>query len=597
MPQGDSVPAGSHQGAAKRPPRPASSTRQVSPRLEVAWEPPSQTFLTSLHEILHGPRVRGGLGTAAHYFRDSWVHAKFPTRALAASVAVHIALAIFPFPPWWGSTPRPPLEAPRIEVTWYAPPLSLPPIAPRGPAAKPRPAGKPEQPPPRRGADAFHPRQTILSTPIRPTHPRQTLIQPAAPPTPPAILPPLPNIVQWAEASRPAKPRLQISRQALARLRPRRPRRNLPEVSVPAIPNQERTLGEMSIASTPVVNSRPRMPLAPTAVPTLGDRTSVVAPAEPAPEIGPSIPAANETDLGLRSLIALSASPAMPAPEISIPPGNLAARLSISPEGTQPGVPGGTPDGAASGAASTGNGPGATSGTGGSQPGTGGGSGGAGPPSVSITGTDPSGTSPVAGPAGTGPAKPLLLRPLPAKPEPRLGPAQPGRPRDFNAADTSGARPAPGFDRLKPGSPPEDLLGPKRVYTLHVNMPNLSSATGSWILRFAELQENGAGGIDPQNPLPAGRNPIDLVGPVPLRKVDPRYPPALASAQVQGEVVLYAIIRRDGSVDSIQLVRGVDPQLDHNAMEALSRWKFRPAERHGTPVELEAVVRIPFRIR
>ena len=86
-------------------------------------------------------------------------------------------------------------------------------------------------------------------------------------------------------------------------------------------------------------------------------------------------------------------------------------------------------------------------------------------------------------------------------------------------------------------------------------------------------------------------------GPVPLKKVDPKYPPEFRALHVDGEVVLYAIIRKDGSVDSIQLVHSVDPQLDANAMEALAQWKFTPAERHGEPVDLEAVVHIPFRSR
>jgi outer membrane biosynthesis protein TonB len=47
-------------------------------------------------------------------------------------------------------------------------------------------------------------------------------------------------------------------------------------------------------------------------------------------------------------------------------------------------------------------------------------------------------------------------------------------------------------------------------------------------------------------------------------------------------------------VDSIQLVHGIDEVLDADAMEALSQWKFRPALRQGEPVELEAIVHIPF---
>lgn len=141
-----------------------------------------------------------------------------------------------------------------------------------------------------------------------------------------------------------------------------------------------------------------------------------------------------------------------------------------------------------------------------------------------------------------------------------------------------------GMEEIGVGSAPEQILGDKRIYTLFVNMPNLSSATGSWVLNFTELQ----------NETPASAAGL-LSGPVPVRKVDPKYPPSLVNARVEGEVILYAIIRRDGSVDSIQLLKGVDPTLDQNAMEALARWKFHPAMRSGAPVELETVVHIPFR--
>ncbi len=116
-------------------------------------------------------------------------------------------------------------------------------------------------------------------------------------------------------------------------------------------------------------------------------------------------------------------------------------------------------------------------------------------------------------------------------------------------------------------------------------MPNLNSATGSWILNFSELRMNSEG-------LRVASS--DVSAPGPLRKIDPKYPPTLMNEHVEGELVLYAVIRRDGSVDSIQLVRGIDEQLDANAMVALSQWKFRPATKQRTPVDLEAIVHIPF---
>ena len=89
--------------------------------------------------------------------------------------------------------------------------------------------------------------------------------------------------------------------------------------------------------------------------------------------------------------------------------------------------------------------------------------------------------------------------------------------------------------------------------------------------------------------------PAVLSGPEALLKVDPKYPPELRSGRVEGQVILYAVIRENGTVDSIQLLRGLEPRLDANAMQAFALWKFRPAQRHGVPVEIEAVVRIPFR--
>ncbi len=47
-------------------------------------------------------------------------------------------------------------------------------------------------------------------------------------------------------------------------------------------------------------------------------------------------------------------------------------------------------------------------------------------------------------------------------------------------------------------------------------------------------------------------------------------------------------------MDSIQLVKGIDEQLDNNAMQALSQWKFQPAEKAGAVIDLEAIVHIPF---
>ena len=45
---------------------------------------------------------------------------------------------------------------------------------------------------------------------------------------------------------------------------------------------------------------------------------------------------------------------------------------------------------------------------------------------------------------------------------------------------------------------------------------------------------------------------------------------------------------------TLEWLRRHDPELDANSVSALSQWKFRPATREDIPVELEAIVHIPF---
>jgi len=127
------------------------------------------------------------------------------------------------------------------------------------------------------------------------------------------------------------------------------------------------------------------------------------------------------------------------------------------------------------------------------------------------------------------------------------------------------------------------VFGGKRLYSTTLNMPNLNSSSGSWEIRFAELD--------------AGQKKGYLVAPLATEQSDPGYPLELIRAHVQGMVTLYAIIHADGRVSDIRVLDSPDERLDPYAASALARWKFLPAERAGKPVALEAVVKIPFRVR
>jgi TonB family protein len=547
--------------------KPAPAVRLRAPRppqLDIAWGSFHQGIGSSLGALLRRSPVRGRFAIEG-FFKNCWIERRIPRRALVAAALWHVVFLVMPVPQFPGRL-RHDSSLDNVELSWSGPINDLPWLAPKAPKAKPSPRGEPEKPLRPERADAFHPRQRIFTDPVRPTHPRQTLINSAAPMEPPKILPNLPNIVQIQELPGPARPRLQISKEALAKLRPKeRHAATVTDAPPPDLPVLEQKPAEMALIASSNVPARPKLELNAGVAPRLAQRAQP-GDAGPAPEVGSAqLNAANGNSA---TFIALSAAPAPPAPVVP-PDGNLAARVSISPEGKQPGVPGGSPKGTPGANGAAGGEPGSSGGTG-----TGNGVGKNGI-DVSISGGNPpAGNRGISGPS----TAPRISVPTPHTLITRSDP----RPASEDAPVRTGP---PNFTALPPGAQPEQIFASKRIYKMMVNMPNLNSATGSWILNFTEMRVN--------SDVPRQSSP-DLSAPAPLRKIDPKYPPTLINEHVEGEVVLYAVIRRDGSVDSIQLVRGIDEQLDANAMNALSQWKFRPAMRQGTPVELEAIVHIPF---
>jgi TonB family protein len=527
---------------------------EVQPKLEIAWGSFHQNFLSSVAASFQRTHLSKTVPPAI-VFRDCRVERGFPRRAILAAALLHIAFVIFP----WPDLPVAARHNPAFdntELTWSGSVEDLPLL--NVPRAKPlaKPKSEPDPPPAEPSVDAFHPRQRIYTDPVHPTHPRQTLINPAAPAEAPKFLPAMPNIVQLAASQAPARPHIEISEQALAKLHPRQAKAVATmDAPSPDLPNLEQRPAEISLAATPTGPVRPKLEINAGSAPRLASRKQTGDAA--APEV-PAVP--SDMNGGAPStLIALSASPAPPAPVVPVPQGNLAARVAISPEG-KPGAPGNSP-----GSATPGNGDSRGNGTGGA---------GKSDIGISISGGSPKPNSNSSGPGGA-----LKLN---------LPKTQTGlkRPDPNAAADDPPERVGPpNFAALPPGAKPELIFTSRRVYSMNINMPNLSSATGSWIIHFSELHLGGS----------AAHRLGEVNAPVALRKVDPKYPQTLVQDHVEGEVILYGVIRQDGSVDSIQLVRGIDPQLDAYAIEAFAQWKFQPATKEGQPVDLEAIVYIPFR--
>jgi protein TonB len=62
-------------------------------------------------------------------------------------------------------------------------------------------------------------------------------------------------------------------------------------------------------------------------------------------------------------------------------------------------------------------------------------------------------------------------------------------------------------------------------------------------------------------------------------------------------VVLEIVIKSDGSVGDVKLLRGLGFGLDDRAVAAVRNWRFAPARRLGTPVDVIVEVEVEFSLR
>ena len=79
-------------------------------------------------------------------------------------------------------------------------------------------------------------------------------------------------------------------------------------------------------------------------------------------------------------------------------------------------------------------------------------------------------------------------------------------------------------------------------------------------------------------------------------KAEPEYTEEARVAKYQGTVIISAEIGTDGAASMLQVVRGLGFGLDDNAIDAISRWQFKPGTKDGQPVPVMATIEVNFRL-
>ncbi|MGH9422451.1 MAG: TonB family protein [Thermoanaerobaculia bacterium] len=80
-------------------------------------------------------------------------------------------------------------------------------------------------------------------------------------------------------------------------------------------------------------------------------------------------------------------------------------------------------------------------------------------------------------------------------------------------------------------------------------------------------------------------------------RVVPRYPMLARRSGIQGPVVVRGIVRRDGTIDNVEVIKDLPYGLGEAAKDAVSEWHFRPATYRGEPIDVYYTVTVNFRLQ
>jgi protein TonB len=88
-----------------------------------------------------------------------------------------------------------------------------------------------------------------------------------------------------------------------------------------------------------------------------------------------------------------------------------------------------------------------------------------------------------------------------------------------------------------------------------------------------------------------------MVRPLLLVKVEPSYPLAARRAGLSGRVTVSAVIGLEGGVESAEVLASSNPLFDQAALDAVRKWRYRPATMNGRPVRVFFTVVVDFVVR
>jgi TonB family protein len=119
--------------------------------------------------------------------------------------------------------------------------------------------------------------------------------------------------------------------------------------------------------------------------------------------------------------------------------------------------------------------------------------------------------------------------------------------------------------------------------------------THTFSFQCADTSKAGASETDTR-PQSVYRVGAGVSAPSVLYKQEPTYTDEARAAKVSGTVLLYVEVDSTGRPRNVKVLRGLGLGLDERAIEAVSKWRFRPGQKGGQPVTVAAEIAVDFRL-
>ena len=169
--------------------------------------------------------------------------------------------------------------------------------------------------------------------------------------------------------------------------------------------------------------------------------------------------------------------------------------------------------------------------------------------------------------------------------------------------------PPPPPEEEKPPEPEEEMEEPAEIaeadapddvaedageqIDLGIDAGDLSSGPGDggFLINVGRGKRGSGGG--------GGAGMLDEVDapPSPVSKIQPNYPNGLLKKGVGGRVLIICVVDDTGKVVSSSIKQSAHPDLDKAALDAVTKWKFKPANKAGRNVTAKCVVPFNFEVK